>query len=390
MTAQTPRRCAARPALRPVRQAAAAHHPVRDGGGNLIYVPSIANFRLNWLNDRLAAAHTAALVLDAAPKGMVPESWQADSRQHRRQGSGDEEGQPAAAARRRQHAVAIAQDIDMRDVRWWRAIVDAFDTLYLTAKRRDPRGRPGADGDGEFLEIVLDEPPLRKAMLTLLGQHPAAVAGDLRHRRDAGFPRAALPVGAADAAHHRQHDDVPRRSGKPCPHHRNTALEDRIQHRIGARMFGVALRFCSALESAQHALIARRWGGPSRAAAADSKNVAYVRRSAGRTPRREQNPRRVMKTARKERPPRSEGGGGWAAGRQTTRHERSNPSTPAATGTLPRPGGWSSVVSSPITGAPGRWRGCVGSGPYSEPKSSAIPPIGVDRDRPPGLTAAVL
>ena len=40
----------------------------------LIYVPSIATFRLNWLNDRLAAAHTAALVLDAAPSGMVPES----------------------------------------------------------------------------------------------------------------------------------------------------------------------------------------------------------------------------------------------------------------------------------------------------------------------------
>ena len=40
----------------------------------LIYVPSIANFRLNWLNDRLASAHTAALVLDAAPSGMVPES----------------------------------------------------------------------------------------------------------------------------------------------------------------------------------------------------------------------------------------------------------------------------------------------------------------------------
>ena len=40
----------------------------------LIYVPSIANFRLNWLNDRLAAAYTAALVLDAAPSGMVPES----------------------------------------------------------------------------------------------------------------------------------------------------------------------------------------------------------------------------------------------------------------------------------------------------------------------------
>src|SRR5260370_41115177 len=40
----------------------------------LIYVPSIANFRLSWLNDRLAAADTSALVLEAAPCGMVPAS----------------------------------------------------------------------------------------------------------------------------------------------------------------------------------------------------------------------------------------------------------------------------------------------------------------------------
>jgi len=42
--------------------------------GILIYVPAIANFRINRLNDRLAAANTAALVLDAAPLGMVPDS----------------------------------------------------------------------------------------------------------------------------------------------------------------------------------------------------------------------------------------------------------------------------------------------------------------------------
>ena len=40
----------------------------------LIYVPSVANFRLNWIKDRLAAAHIAALVLEAAPSGMVPET----------------------------------------------------------------------------------------------------------------------------------------------------------------------------------------------------------------------------------------------------------------------------------------------------------------------------
>src|ERR1700684_4091762 len=40
----------------------------------LIYVPLVANYRVNWLNDRLASAYTAALVLDAAPNGMVSDS----------------------------------------------------------------------------------------------------------------------------------------------------------------------------------------------------------------------------------------------------------------------------------------------------------------------------
>ena len=37
-----------------------------------IYVPSIANFRLTWLNNKLSAAHTAALVFEAAPE--VPDN----------------------------------------------------------------------------------------------------------------------------------------------------------------------------------------------------------------------------------------------------------------------------------------------------------------------------
>jgi signal transduction histidine kinase len=38
----------------------------------LIFVPSSANFRVNWLHDRLAAAHIAALAAGAAPGGEVP------------------------------------------------------------------------------------------------------------------------------------------------------------------------------------------------------------------------------------------------------------------------------------------------------------------------------
>jgi signal transduction histidine kinase len=42
----------------------------------MIYVPAIATFRDNWLRNRLSAAYTAALVLDAAPQAMVPPELQ--------------------------------------------------------------------------------------------------------------------------------------------------------------------------------------------------------------------------------------------------------------------------------------------------------------------------
>jgi hypothetical protein len=60
----------------------------------------------------------------------------------------------------------IAQDIDMREVSWWRSIIDAFDTL-LTCEPGDVMRVVGAAPmGGDFLEIVLDEAPLCKAMWT--------------------------------------------------------------------------------------------------------------------------------------------------------------------------------------------------------------------------------
>ena len=38
----------------------------------LIFVPSIANFRVVWLTDRLTAARLASLAAEAAPGGVVP------------------------------------------------------------------------------------------------------------------------------------------------------------------------------------------------------------------------------------------------------------------------------------------------------------------------------
>jgi signal transduction histidine kinase len=131
----------------------------------LIYVPSIANFRLNWLNDRLAAANTAALVLDVAPSGMVPDSL---ARQIL-----DSIGARTVAMKmgnqRRLLASSevppqIDHDVDMRNVGAVKAIVDAFGTMLGTGDDVMRVVGP-APRHGEYLEIVLDETPLRRAML---------------------------------------------------------------------------------------------------------------------------------------------------------------------------------------------------------------------------------
>jgi hypothetical protein len=133
----------------------------------LIYVPSVANFRLNWLTDRLAAAHTAALVLEAAPSGMVPESLANQIL--------NSIGARAVAMKmgnqRRLLAASdvpshIEQDIDMRNVTWYRAIGFAYETLVMSKPTDIMRVVGPAPMGGDFLEIIIDEAPLRRAMVT--------------------------------------------------------------------------------------------------------------------------------------------------------------------------------------------------------------------------------
>ncbi len=130
----------------------------------MIYVPSIANFRINRLNDRLAAANTAALVLDAVPGGMVPDSLA-------RQILASIDARAVAikmGQRRRLLAIAdklpaIHRDIDMREMTAWSAIIDAFDTMMDDGNGVMRIVGP-APGGGQWLEVVVDEAPLRAAM----------------------------------------------------------------------------------------------------------------------------------------------------------------------------------------------------------------------------------
>lgn len=131
----------------------------------LIYVPSIANFRLTWLNDRLASAHTAALVLEAAPDATVPEALAREIL--------ESVGAKAVAMKmgpqRRLLALSktlppVQHEVDMRDISWVGAVLDAFDTLFSLDNDTIRAVGPAPMG-GEFIEIVVEEAPLREAML---------------------------------------------------------------------------------------------------------------------------------------------------------------------------------------------------------------------------------
>jgi signal transduction histidine kinase len=131
----------------------------------LIYVPSVANFRVVWLKDRLATAYTAALVLDAAPNGVVSDELGKQIL--------DSIGARAVAmkmgTRRRMLAIddmppVVAATYDMRNVYAIDAIIDAFATM-LNNKKDVMRVVGPAPMGGEYIELVMDEQPLRKAML---------------------------------------------------------------------------------------------------------------------------------------------------------------------------------------------------------------------------------
>src|SRR6266702_4734796 len=130
-----------------------------------IYVPSVANFRLNWLNDRLSAAYTAALVFETAPSGEVPEAVARQILQSiRARAVALKMGQQRRLLAAGNMPPAVNHEIDMRDMSWHRAIIEAFDTLFSSDADVMRVVGPAPMG-GEFVEVVLDEAPLRRAMV---------------------------------------------------------------------------------------------------------------------------------------------------------------------------------------------------------------------------------
>ncbi len=135
-------------------------------GEVLVFVPTIANYRISWLSDRLAAAHTAALVLDAAPDGMISDELTRELL--------ESVGARAVAMKKGDSRRLLAfsdlppqidNEVDIRDVSKIEAVIDAFETIFSNPTYDVMRVVGPAPSGGEFVEIVMDEEPLRRAMI---------------------------------------------------------------------------------------------------------------------------------------------------------------------------------------------------------------------------------
>lgn len=133
----------------------------------LIYTPSIARFRLTWLEEKLAAGHLAALSVAVAPEGMVTPEIEQELLNHVGAYVIDlrKPGEDMYMLGMAPEPATPTDTVDLRDRSPARLIVDAFDTLFNGGDRvirlmgmspRDPEA---------YVELVLDEAPLRAGMV---------------------------------------------------------------------------------------------------------------------------------------------------------------------------------------------------------------------------------
>lgn len=135
-------------------------------GEVLIFLPSIANFRIQWLKTRIAQSEIAALAVEAAP-GQIVDS---ELRSTILKGAGVEavsvmrDNQRQLVLRGNNEGM-VDETFDLRSGMYWNTIGDAFKAMLARQDRLiGVIDKPPAM-TGEAIEIALHELPLREAML---------------------------------------------------------------------------------------------------------------------------------------------------------------------------------------------------------------------------------
>jgi signal transduction histidine kinase len=135
-------------------------------GEVLIFLPSIANFRIQWLKGRIAQAEIAALAAEAAPDRILS----SDLRTEILKGAGVlvvslTRGEMRQLMLRSDTDHMIDASYDLREVRWLPAVIDAFAVMIRTEERVIGVIDRPPNMSGDVIEVALYEAPLRQAMI---------------------------------------------------------------------------------------------------------------------------------------------------------------------------------------------------------------------------------
>ena len=131
----------------------------------LIFPPSVANFRQQWLEQRLATAAAVSVVLLQADPEKIPQNVQDDVLRAT--------GVKAIAVRERGVSrlmvvsgmpPKVDQHVDLDGAGAWTAIMQAGETLFFGGNRIIRAFGKVGDSDKEF-ELILSDHKLRAAML---------------------------------------------------------------------------------------------------------------------------------------------------------------------------------------------------------------------------------
>jgi signal transduction histidine kinase len=133
----------------------------------LIYTPSIARYREEWLQGRLAAGHLAALSVAAAPERMVTVDLERELLEQVGAAMIDlVRGNQVSYMLGDEPIGPVAETIDLRDQSVYSLIVDAFGTLFQ-GEDRIIRIQGVSPRDPEtFVMVVLNDAPLRAGMIS--------------------------------------------------------------------------------------------------------------------------------------------------------------------------------------------------------------------------------
>ncbi|HEX7108474.1 MAG TPA: HAMP domain-containing sensor histidine kinase [Aestuariivirga sp.] len=134
-------------------------------GEILIFLPSIANFRIQWLKGRIAQAEIAALAAEAAPDQILS----SDLRSEILMGAGVlvvslRKDESSKLVLRSDGDFMIDASYDLRSTMWYGAIMDAFGVMLTGENRVIGVTDVPPNMSGDLIEIALHEQPMRAAM----------------------------------------------------------------------------------------------------------------------------------------------------------------------------------------------------------------------------------